>query len=153
MLPACWTEGEGLTMPTFHGVPSEVEGFMDALQELPSALHDCFPRREPRAHFFDSMVGQCSTLERKAMEPMALRVEGGTSRGLQRFRRDGVWDEEQMGWHAHQLVAEEMGAPEGVLLFDEPGVVKKGQDAVGVARQDCGTLGKVETCQGGVCAG
>jgi len=103
MLPACRTEGEGFTMPTFNVVPSDVEGFMDALQELQSALHDGFPRREPRAHCFDSMVGQCSTLARKAIEPMALRVEGGTIRGLQRFLSAGVWDEEQMVWNDQQL--------------------------------------------------
>ena len=62
------------------------------------------------------------------------------------------WDEEQRRWNDHQRVADAMGAPDGVLLFDETGFVKKGQDSVGVARQYCGTLGKVETCQGGVFA-
>jgi hypothetical protein len=33
MLPACRTNGEGFTIPTFDLVPSDVEGFMDALWE------------------------------------------------------------------------------------------------------------------------
>jgi SRSO17 transposase len=49
------------------------------------------------------------------------------------------WDEEQMRWNYHQLVAKEMGDPHGVLMFDETGFVKKGKDSVGVARQYCGT--------------
>ena len=34
MLPACRTEGEGFAIPTFEGVPSDMEGFMDALWAL-----------------------------------------------------------------------------------------------------------------------
>jgi SRSO17 transposase len=99
------------------------------------------------------MVGQFSKLERKSIEPMALQVEGGTIRGMQRFISDVRWDEEQMRWNYHQLVADELGDPEGVLMFDETGFVKKGKDSVGVARQYCGTLGKVENGQVGVFAG
>jgi SRSO17 transposase len=74
-------------------------------------------------------------------------------RGLQRFISDVHWDEEQMLWNYHQLVAEAMGDPEGVLMFDETGFVNKGTDSVGVARQYCGTIGKVENCQVGVFTG
>lgn len=153
MLPACRTSGEDFAIPTFDLVPSDLEGFMEELWEFQSAFHDCFARSEPRTHFFDYMVGQFSKLERKSIEPMALQVEGGTIRGLQRFISDGHWDEEQMRWNYHQLVADELGDPEGVLMFDETGFVKKGTDSVGVARQYCGSLGKVENCQVGVFAG
>ena len=128
MLPACRIGGEGFAIPTFDLVPSDVEGFMEELWEFQSTFHDCFARSEPRAHFFDYMVGQFSKLERKSIEPMALHVEGGSIRGLQRFISDVHWDEAQMRWNYHQLVAEEMGAPNGVL-------------------------GKVENCQVGVFAG
>jgi SRSO17 transposase len=153
MLPTCRTSGEGFAIPTFDLVPSDVEGFMEELWEFQSAFHDCFARSEPRAHFFDYMVGQFSKLERKSIEPIALHVEGGTVRGLQRFLSDVRWDEEQMRWNYHQLVADAMGDPEGILMFDETGFVKKGTHSVGVARQYCGSLGKVENCQVGVFAG
>jgi len=74
-------------------------------------------------------------------------------RGLQRCLSEVPWDEEHMRWIYHQLVADELGAPDGVLMFDETGFVKKGTDSVGVGRQYCGTLGKVENCQVGVLAG
>jgi SRSO17 transposase len=99
------------------------------------------------------MVGPCSALERKSIAPMALQVEGGSSRGLQRFLSNACWDEAQLLWNYHHLVADEMGEPHGVLMFDETGFVKKGQNSVGVARQYCGSLGKVENCQVGVFAG
>src|SRR5262247_570538 len=153
MLPACRTAGEGFAIPSFDVVRRDVEGFMEELWAFQSVFHDCFARSEPRAYFFDYMVGQFGQLERKSIEPMALHVEGGTVRGMQRFLSDVRWDEEQMLWNYHQLVAAEMGAPEGVLMFDETGFVKKGQDSVGVARQYCGPMGKVENCQVGVFAG
>ena len=126
---------------------------MDELQEFQGVFHDCFARSEARGHFLDYMVGQYSPLARKSIAPMALAVEGGRIRSLQRFLSETVWDEEQMRWNYHQLVAEELGEPDGVLLFDESGFVKKGNDSAGVARQYCGTLGKVENCQVGVFAG
>ena len=153
MLPAGRTAGEDFAIPTFDVVPSDVEGFMEELWEFQTTFHDCFARSEPRVHFCDYMVGQFSKLERKSIEPMALQVEGGAIRGMQRFISDVRWDEEQMLWNYHQLLADAMGDTEGVLMFDESGFVKKGQDSVGVARQYCGTLGKVENCPVGVFAG
>jgi SRSO17 transposase len=46
-----------------------------------------------------------------------------------------------------------MGEPDGVLIFDESGMVKKGNESAGVARQYCGNIGKVENCQVGVYVG
>jgi SRSO17 transposase len=58
--------------------------------------------------------------------------------------------------HAEPIVVvgvnEDLGSPDGVLVFDESGFIKKGQDSVGVARQYCGTAGKVDNCQVGVFA-
>jgi SRSO17 transposase len=96
------------------------------------------------------MVGQFSELERKSIEPMALHVEGGDVRSMQKLISDAVWDEEKMLKKHHELVNEDMGDPEGVLIFDETGFPKKGNDSVGVSRQYCGTLGKVDNCQVGV---
>jgi len=153
MLPRCRTAGEPFVIPPFDVQVSDVEGFMDELQAFQSVFHDCFARSETRAHFWDYMVGQYSPLARKSIEPIALAVEGGRIRSLQRFLSETVWDEEQMRWNYHQLVADELGEPDGVLMFDESAFVKKGKDSAGVARQYCGTLGKVEKGQVGVFAG
>ena len=47
-------------------------------------------------------------------------------------------------------VVEHLGAPDGVLIIDETGFLKKGTRSAGVARQYSGTAGRVENCQIGV---
>ena len=40
MLPRCRTAGEPFVIPTFDVQVSDVEGFMDELQEFQSVFHD-----------------------------------------------------------------------------------------------------------------
>jgi SRSO17 transposase len=152
MLPGSRTEGEVFAIPQFALVPADVGGFLAELRGFHEAFRDCFTRREPREQFFGYMVGQFSTLERKSIEPMARQVDGGNVRAMQRLISDAVWDEGQMRRTYHRLLNDDLGEAEGVLIFDESGFPKKGGESVGVARQYCGTLGKVESCQVGVFA-
>ena len=50
------------------------------------------------------------------------------------------------------MVNDDMGDPDGVLMFDESGFVKKRKESAGVLRQYCGSVGKVEHYQVGVFA-
>lgn len=72
---------------------------------------------------------------------------------MQRAVSEAVWDEPKLLSRDHAMVAEAMGAVDGVLMFDESGFVKKGKFSAGVARQYWGTIGKVENCQVGVFMG
>ena len=152
MLPDIQSHGEPLSIPTFDLVPSEIDGFMDALRTFQSAFYDGFARRESRAHFLSYMVGQFSHLERKSIAPMALEVEGGHIRGMQRWISEVTWDDAHMLRTYHHLVADELGDSGGVVILDETGFVKKGKASAGVARQDCRSLGHVENAQVGVFA-
>jgi len=53
---------------------------------------------------------------------------------MQRFISDSVWDEEQMVWNYHQLVAAEMGDRMAYWMFDESGFVKKAPTRGGESR-------------------
>lgn len=150
MLPQGQLEGEVFAVPKFELVEQDVEAFMEELKGFHEEFRDCFWRSELREHFFQYMVGQMSSLERKSIEPIAISVEGGSVRVMQRFISDAVWDEERMLAKYHSMVGEDMGDEQGVLIFDETGFAKKGDDSVGVARQYCGSLGKVDNCQVGV---
>lgn len=152
MLPVSRTEGELYAIPKFGLEKADVEGFTEELRGFHEQFRDCFSRSEPRENFFLYMVGQFGPLERKSIEPIALQVEDGKVRSMQRFVSDVVWDEAAMIKEYHVLVEEDMGDPNGVLIFDETGFLKKGDDSAGVARQYCGNIGKVDNCQVGVFA-
>ena len=98
------------------------------------------------------MVGQFSELERKSIEPIAMNMGNGKVRSMQRFISDVMWDANKMLDKYRNMVNEDMGDPNGVVIFDESGFVKKGDNSAGVAKQYCGTAGKVENCQVGVYA-
>jgi SRSO17 transposase len=152
MLPACRTAGEPFPMPQFALTRNDIDPFMDELRECHTAFRACLARQAPRDQFFNSMVGQFRALERTSIAPLAVQVEGGKVRAMPRLVSEALWDAAAMRETDHRWVQAEMGEPDGVLSVDETGCVKKGADAVGVARQSCGSLGKVEHGQVGVCA-
>lgn len=153
MLPEIRTKDDLYSIPQFDLVEQDIEGFVDELRGFHNEFHDCFPRKESRGNFFRYMVGQFSDLERKSIEPMALNVEGAKVRPMQHFVSNAVWDESMMSFRYHQMVAEDMGDPDGAVIFDETGFIKKGNESAGVARQYCSSAGKVENCQVGVFTG
>lgn len=152
MLPECRTKGDVFSIPKFSVVKEDIDDFMQELEVFHGEFSDCFLRSEPRTNFFQYMVGQFSELERKSIEPIAMNIGNGKVRSMQRFISDVMWDANKMMDKYRSMVNEDMGDPNGVVIFDESGFVKKGDNSAGVAKQYCGTAGKVENCQVGVYA-
>jgi SRSO17 transposase len=152
MLPAIRCNDHLYSVPKFDLGKGDVKEFMNELSGFHEQFADCFQRSESREHFFKYMVGQFSPLERKSIEPIALAVKDGNVRAMQRFVSDAPWDDENMIAKYRNLINDDLGSPDGALIFDESGFIKKGQDSIGVARQYCGTIGKVDNCQVGVFA-
>ncbi len=152
MLPEIRNQDHLYSVPKFNVTDADVKDFIHELKGFHEIFSNCFHRSESRDHFFKYMVGQFSKLERKSIEPIALAVEDGNVRAMQRFVSDAQWDDEKILVKYRNMVNEDMGSSDGVLIFDETGFVKKGNDSVGVAKQYCGSIGKVENCQCGVFA-
>ncbi len=85
------------------------------------------------------------------MEKMAEVVPDTDEQSPQQFLSDSPWDHQAVMNHQ---VAEDvnviLGGKDSALLIDESSIVKKGNRSVGVSRQWCGRLGKVDDCQVGV---
>jgi SRSO17 transposase len=152
MLPSSRSQIDPYEIPQFDFSARDVDDFNGELQAFHSQFADCFKRSESRQNFYCYMAGQLGALERKSIEPIAERVEGGKVRALQQFISDRSWADEQLTARHHRNVDEDLGEDDAVLIFDESGFAKKGKHSIGVARQYCGSLGKVENCQVGVFA-
>lgn len=152
MLPENRVENGSFPIPKLLIDKDDIPQFMEEFKGFHAQYADCFSREEPRGNFYQYMAGQMSRLERKSIEPIALNIESAKVRAMQHFLSDIDWDEEQMLSRYHDMFVEDIGDAAGVLIFDESGFVKKGNDSVGVSRQYCGNVGKVENCQVGVYA-
>jgi SRSO17 transposase len=108
----------------------------------------CFYRAEQRGHADTLLRGKLTGLQRKTTEPIATQA-GQKRRPLQHFVGAGQWDDGAVLAELRRHVGEELAHPEAVLVLDNHGVAKQGDDSCGVARQWCGRLGKVDNCQVG----
>ena len=152
MLPS-YRQNENLyQIPQFDLTSQDIHEFSDELDGFHSHFYDCFKRSESRDHFLKYMSGQFSELERKSIEPIALNIKGGNVRAMQRFVSDAPWDDDRIMYKYRNLAASDFGSPDGALIFDESGFAKKGKESIGVGRQYCGNIGKVDNCQVGVFA-
>lgn len=133
----------------------------DDLQQMAQELttfhhefHSCFARCEHERLGLGYLAGLLSNLQAKSVEPIALEVLGEQSvRSLQRFMKSYSWRESIMLRTHQDMQAQCLGSPGGMITVDPTEFVKKGKKSVGVARQYCGRLGKVENCQSGVFLG
>jgi len=152
MLPALRRNEHLYSVPKYDLKKTDVKEFANELKGFHEQFSDCFQRSESRDHFFKYMSGQFSDLERKSIEPIALAVKDGNVRAMQRFISDARWDDNTITTKYRSMVNDDMGSPNGAIIFDETSFLKKGDDSVGVGRQYCGTIGKVDNCQVGVFA-
>jgi SRSO17 transposase len=131
----------------------DVEQLGEELQAYQAEYADWFVRREQREWAGFYMRGQLSELPRKTVEPMVLQLKGADPaavRAVQQFLGEGAWEDAGILQRHEQLVADDVGEADGVLIVDGSGFPKKGEHSVGVARQYCGAVGKIANCQEGV---
>ncbi|HEY5864400.1 MAG TPA: IS701 family transposase [Candidatus Tectomicrobia bacterium] len=113
-----------------------------------------FGRRETRQRAEQYLHGLLvQREERRNAENLAEAIPAATPRALQRFVSEAPWDAAAVIDTVQAVVSEQVGSAQGVFVLDETGFVKQGRQSVGVARQYCGTLGKVGNCQVAVVLG
>lgn len=129
---------------------SEMAGWAAALAAYHARFAPLFARSEARERSGRYLRGLLGSVERKNGWQLAEATGEDCPIGIQRLLYEAVWDADTVRDAYEQFVVEVFGDPDGILVLDETGFLKKGAKSVGVARQYSGTAGKVENCQVGV---
>jgi SRSO17 transposase len=132
--------------------PEEVKGLADELVAYHAEFAGLYYRVEQAHWGYTYLQGLIARLERKSIQPMAMALEEGDIQAMQQLIGQGRWQDEKLLKKHWRLVNEALGEEDGVWIVDGSGFPKKGRHSVGVARQWCGQLGKVDNCQVGVFA-
>src|SRR3954470_18394060 len=129
---------------------SEVVGWRAELEGLLARFGRLFARAEPREQAGRYLEGLLGPVERKNGWQLAEAIGDARPWRTQRVLSHVLWDEEAARDLCREHAVGRLGAEDAVLVVDESGFVKEGRHSAGVARQYCGTVGKVENCQAGV---
>lgn len=123
----------------FDEVASRLEQFM-------APFVDGLARREQVGHALTFVRGLLSDLDHRNVESIAYRF-GQERLPLQWFIGVSQWDDQPLREELTRQIGRDLGDPDGVLVLDPSAFPKSGRASVGVARQWCGRLGKIENCQ------
>jgi SRSO17 transposase len=122
------------------------------LEELLDRVAGCFRSDQPRAQARGYVAGLLSRTERKNGWTLAEFTREAGPQKMQRLLNEYAWNADAVRDVVARYVVENLAEPDGVLVVDETGFVKKGTSSAGVQRQYSGTAGRIENCQIGVFA-
>ena len=128
----------------------DLAAWVGGLDGLFARVAGRFFRAEPRRRARGYVRGLLAPLAGKNGWTTAQAAGDATPDGMQRLLNAASWDADGVRDDLRGYVVEHLGEPDGVLIVDETGVLKKGSKSAGVQRQYSGTAGRVENCQLGV---
>src|SRR3954470_5167169 len=129
-----------------------VRGALPRLETFLRPFVGALASAEQQANARHYVQGLLSDLGSKDTESIAY-LHDRERQGLQKFIGQGEWDHRPLLTELAGQVGTELGEADGALVFDPSAFAKKGTESVGVQRQWCGRLGKVDNCQVGVYLG
>lgn len=127
-----------------------VWAWSSAFAQVERRLGPSFARAEARQQAMAYLRGLLSSVERKNTWQLAEVVGATTPYGFQHLLGRADWDADAVRDELQRYVAEYVGDPDGIVVIDETGFLKKGRMSAGVARQYSGTAGRIENAQIGV---
>ena len=129
--------------------PGVTRGMLERLERFVKPFVGVLRSAEQGRPAREYMAGLFSDVKRKNAETIAY-FHDQDRQAMQKFIGQAPWDHRPLIGELARQVGAELGEADGVLVFDPSGFPKQGKESVGVARQWCGRLGKVDNCQVGV---
>lgn len=117
------------------------------LDDMFAVIAGRFARVEPRRLAFAYIRGLLAPLERRNGWTLSEQAGRRSPNAMQEMLYSPCWDSDRVRDDVRDYVVDHLGDPDGVLIADDTGFVKKGVRSAGVQRQYSGTAGKVENCQ------
>jgi SRSO17 transposase len=130
--------------------PTQVVQWAQALTDLHARLAARFARPEPRQRALKYLQGILSSIERKNGWQLAEHAREARPDGMQRLLSSAVWDTDGVRDDLRTYTLEHLGNQSAIVVIDESGFPKRGDQSAGVGWQYCGTTGQVQNCQMGV---
>jgi SRSO17 transposase len=112
-----------------------------------AAIAGRFGRVEPRRRARLFLLGLLSDVDSRSCWQLAEQAGDASPHGMQRLLGEAVWDADEVRDDVRGYVVDALGDPDGVLILDDTGDLKKGQLTVGTQRQYTGTAGRIENAQ------
>lgn len=128
------------------------DGMLQRLERFAEPFVACLRGEAKQEHLREYVAGLMSDVKRKNAEAIAY-LHDQDRQPIQKFLGQVPWDDRPLIAELARQVGVDLGEPDGVLVFDPSAFKKQGKESVGVARQWCGRLGKVDNCQVGVYLG
>ncbi|MFG2133180.1 transposase [Streptomyces sp. NPDC048751] len=130
---------------------TEVECWAEELESVFPRAAGRFGRADLRWRMRDYVGGLLAPVGRKNGWQLAEYAGHRDPAGLQHLLNGARWDADAVRDGLREYVGQQLG-PDGVLIIDDTGFIKKGTTSAGVSRQYTGTSGKIDNCQIGVFA-
>jgi SRSO17 transposase len=122
----------------------------EPLPELTAFLEPFAPlfrRHTSRDSMERYLTGLLTDLPHKTCDTIADVIAGTSVERLQHLLTDAAWDPLELDEARVKRLLALHPVTNGILIFDDTGLPKKGTASVGVAPQYSGTLGKIGNCQ------
>jgi len=114
-----------------RGTSVNVDRWWEHFEVAFASIAGRFERVEPRRRARSFLLGLLSDVDTRSCWQVAEQVGDASPHAMQRLLGEAVWDADKVRDDLRDYVIDHLGEPDGVLILDDTGDLKKGTHTVG----------------------